>query len=241
MKLEVRVNLKVKLWSPFGTNVKKTNLLAERSLLTVMLDLFFAGTESTSNTMNWLFLFLSTNLDKQEKLLHEIDTVIGPSRVPALADRDSMPYTEAVIQEVVRYSSIAPIGIFHKTTDALRVQNYVIPKNTMLILNLYACHHDREYWGDPEKFRPERFLCEDEKSVVKHDAFLGFSIGKRACLGEKLARDELFLFITTIFQQYRVAVDPENPNPTYDPIVSFLLTTQPHNFVLNRRECVKKF
>lgn len=147
-----------------------------------------------------------------------------------------MPYTEAMIQEVLRFSSIVPTGISHKTLTDVMIGEYRIPSNTWVIANLQGIHHDPEIWGDPENFRPERFLNE-RNEVIKHEALLPFSFGKRICIGENLARDELFLFITGIFQTFTVEPDPNSPDlSTESQNSNIIAVPKPHKLNLKERK-----
>lgn len=65
------------------------------------------------------------------------------------------------MEEVLRISSLAPIGVFHNTMEDVTYKNYLIPKDTLVWGNLYGVHHDKKIWGDPENFRPERFLLKN--------------------------------------------------------------------------------
>ncbi|CAG7722119.1 unnamed protein product, partial [Allacma fusca] len=75
--------------------------------------------------------------------------------------------------------------------------------------NIYGCLKSQEIWGDPEVFRPERFLGPDGKSVVRHKAMLPFSTGRRSCIGKSLAQDEIFLMLANLIQQFCVTL-PED-------------------------------
>jgi len=94
----------------------------------------------------------------------------------------SMPYTECVTLEIMRYTALVPLAVLHSTTEDVVVEGYRIPKNTLVMPNLYAAMHD-PVWGDPENFRPERFLLSDGTVNRHHEAHMVFSTGKRACLG----------------------------------------------------------
>jgi cytochrome P450 len=138
--------------------------------------------------------------------------------------------------ETLRISSIAPFAVPHQTTDHLKFHGYDIPKGTIIFANTFESHHDPEVWGDPEVFRPERFLSEDGKSTIRHEAFLPFSTGKRVCLGETLARDTLFLFLTCLAQNFEICKEPGAEMPTLDVKFGQLtLTPHPYNVVLKER------
>jgi cytochrome P450 len=103
-----------------------------------------------------------------------------------------MPYTEAVIAETLRYSSILPNGAFQRVVKDTEFRGYTIPKDTNILHNVLYIHFDPAVWVDPEKFRPERFLSVDEKVFKKNEALMPFSTGRRQCLGETLVRHNLF-------------------------------------------------
>jgi cytochrome P450 len=122
-----------------------------------------------------------------------------------------MPYTSALILEVLRKSSLTPFGIVHNTLDDVTFHGYRIPKDTIILANLYEVHQSEKIWGDPENFRPERFLSEDGSELLKdHPKVIPFSVGKRSCLGETLARNNLFLFLTSLFQTFDILKDPSD-------------------------------
>ena len=137
------------------------------------------------------------------KLQTEIDAVVGQECMPNLTDRPAMVYTEAFICEILRKSSVVPLGITHRATEDETVEGFLIPKDTSVVANIYAVHHDPDVWGDPDNFRPERWIDADGK-VKKSDQLIAFSAGKRYCIGEPVARMQLFLFIVSIFQKFDV-------------------------------------
>ncbi|CAG7826688.1 unnamed protein product, partial [Allacma fusca] len=152
-----------------------------------------------------------------EKFQKEIDEVIGQSRRPSLADKPKMVYTEALTCEVLRKSSMVPLGAFHVSTEDTTFEGYDMPKGTFITANQHYIHHDPKIWGDPEIFRPERFI-DSEGKIQKKECLIPFSIGKRVCPGETLARDEIFLFLTNLFQRFEIRAHPSKPKPTMEPM-----------------------
>ncbi|OXA48871.1 methyl farnesoate epoxidase [Folsomia candida] len=209
----------------------------EETLMATLLDLFVAGAETTSTTLTYFFLYMALFPEKQEKLQKEIDAVVG-TRHPTLEDRTRMPYTEATIMETLRFSSMVPLGLIHRAMEDTELAGFLIPKNTFLTANLYNVHHSPEIWGDPANFRPERFLSPDATQVVKNDALMPFSWGKRLCLGEQLAKDELFLFVTTLLQEFGVHEDPSSPEPLTTEQVSanIINPPKPHKLLFKLRK-----
>ncbi|XP_042104698.1 cytochrome P450, family 2, subfamily J isoform X2 [Ovis aries] len=172
----------------------------EENLIYSTLDLFFAGTETTSTTLRWGLLYMALYPEIQEKVQAEIDKVLGKSRPPSTATRESMPYTNAVIHEVQRMGNIIPLNVPREVTVDTILAGYHLPKGTMVLTNLTALHRDPAEWATPDTFNPEHFL--ENGQFKKREAFLPFSIGKRMCLGEQLARTELFIFFTSLLQKF---------------------------------------
>ncbi|XP_055258417.1 cytochrome P450 2J2-like isoform X2 [Moschus berezovskii] len=172
----------------------------EENLVYSTLDLFFAGTETTSTTLRWGLLYMALYPEIQEKVQAEIDKVLGESQQPNTATRESMPYTNAVIHEVQRMGNILPLNVPREVTVDTTLAGYHLPKGTMVLTNLTALHRDPAEWATPDTFNPEHFL--ENGQFKRREAFLPFSIGKRMCLGEQLARTELFLFFTSLLQKF---------------------------------------
>ena len=136
--------------------------------------------EDVATTMAWFLAYMAQYPSVQEKLQAEIDEIVGDSRLPSLADRPVMPYMDAVLHELLRVSSIAPLGVQHKVMKDVDFHGYRIPKDTMIFANLYAVHHDPTVYKNPGAFLPERFLG-DQGKILKTEAFLAYSTGKRGC------------------------------------------------------------
>ncbi|KAH0504485.1 Cytochrome P450 2C70 [Microtus ochrogaster] len=155
---------------------KKSEFTMENLVITVV-DLFGAGTETTSSTMKYGLLLLLKHPEVTAKIQEEIARVIGRRRRPCMQDRNHMPYTEAVLHEIQRYIDFVPIPLPRKTTQDLKFRGYHIPKGTGVMTCLTSVLHDDKEFPHPEKFDPGHFL--DEKgNFKKSDYFLPFSAGK---------------------------------------------------------------
>ncbi|KAK5930937.1 hypothetical protein CgunFtcFv8_027131 [Champsocephalus gunnari] len=162
----------------------------------------------------------------QEKVQAEIDSVIGQSRQPTMADKPNMPYTEAVIHEVQRMANIVPLGFPKMASKDATLGGYSIPKGTTITTILATVLFDKNEWETPDTFNPEHFL-DSEGKFRRRDAFLPFSAGKRVCLGEHLARMELFLMFTVLLQHFTISPVP-GEMPSLDGVLGF--TNSPQQF-----------
>ncbi|XP_031200502.1 cytochrome P450 2C13, male-specific-like isoform X1 [Mastomys coucha] len=195
-------------------------------LASLVTGLFFAGTESTGTTMRCALLLLLKHPHITAKVQEEIDHVIGRHRRPSMQDRIHMPYTNAMVHEVQRYADIAPNSMVHEMTCDTKFRNYFLPKGTTVIASLTSVLQDSKEFPNPEMFDPAHFL-DGNGNFKKSDYFMPFSTGKRVCVGQSLASMELFLFLTTILQNFKLKplVDPKDIDIT--PIGSIFSTIPP--------------
>ncbi|XP_062409312.1 cytochrome P450 2M1-like isoform X2 [Sardina pilchardus] len=189
------------------------------NLLGSVWNLFSAGTETTSSTLRQMLLMMIKHPQIQARVQKEIDEVVGQDRSPSMEDRSKMPYTDAVIHEVQRHMDLAPTSLPHKVTADTEFKSYHIPKDTMVLPLLSSVLFDPKLWKNPNNFDPENFL-DEEGRFKKNDAFLAFGLGKRICLGEGLARMELFLFTCSLLQRF-----------------TFVGTKPPEEIVTNPKNC----
>uniref|UniRef100_A0A915ELC2 Cytochrome P450 n=1 Tax=Ditylenchus dipsaci TaxID=166011 RepID=A0A915ELC2_9BILA len=148
------------------------------------MDLFFAGQETTSYTLQFIFLYMIVFPEVRTKMQEELDKEIGDNeegtKRVTLADRAKLPYTNAVICESQRLCNLVPMNIH---TELQKMWKSIFP--------------------EPHKFMPERFL--ENEQLKRIEEFIPFGIGKRQCMGESLARAELFLFTTNLFYLFKVS------------------------------------
>ncbi|XP_037331360.2 cytochrome P450 2K1-like [Pungitius pungitius] len=200
----------------------------ENNLIFTVTSLFSAGTDTTATTLRWSLLFMAKYPHIQDQVQEELSRVVG-SRQPRVEDRKNLPYTDAVIHETQRLANIVPLSIPHKTSRDVTFQGFFIKKGTTVFPLLTSVLHDESEWETPHFFNPSHFLDEDGK-FFRRDAFMPFSAGHRVCLGESLAKMELFLFFSSLLQRFRFTPPPGVKEEDLDltPAVGFTIPPSPH-------------
>lgn len=179
--------------------------ISETRLLETSIDYFGAGFETVSATLEWCLLYMAAHPYIQTEIQKEIDTVVDDDRLPTLKDRDKLPLTQSCLLEILRHATPVVFAIPHSTTDDTVLDGYFVPKDTVVFVNLYSAHRDRNVWRDPEVFDARRFLNTDgsiDQEMKKH--VIAFSVGRRRCIGSDLARIELFLFFVIFLKQFSI-------------------------------------
>ncbi|KAH7706767.1 CYP-33D3 protein [Aphelenchoides avenae] len=174
-------------------------------------DLFIAGQETTSTTLAWGVAYLIHCSEAQQRLHEELDREIGSDRLITMSDRPHLHYTNAVINEVQRLCNLVPQNVPHAITRDVVIDGHKLPKGTVVLPQICAVLYDEEVFPEPKKFKPQRFL-DANGHLKRSDELIPFSVGKRQCLGEGLAKMELFLFLVNIFNQFKVSAGAELPS-----------------------------
>ncbi|XP_077302193.1 cytochrome P450 305a1 [Arctopsyche grandis] len=205
----------------------KNSTFSIDQLIIVCLDLFIAGSQTTSNSLDFAFLMMLAHPEMQRKVQAELDEVLM-NRTPCLEDKNILPYTMAVLHETQRFFNIVPLNGPRRVVRDTELDGYLLPKNTVVLVSLFSVHMDREIWTDPQVFRPERFIGSDGKINDKLvDRLMSFGLGRRRCLGEALARGCLFLFFTGVMQRFNITTS-NGVIPSTEAIVGITSNPPPY-------------
>lgn len=170
---------------------------------------------------------------EQEKVRAEIHEALGKSGTPTLDDRAKLPYTCAVVTEMQRIANTTDTLDYYMSRETTNLGGYTIPAKTRILPIIYTVHMDPAVFPEPEKFKPERFLDPTGKTVVKNDFVIPFGMGRRLCLGENLAKMELFLIFTMLIQRFSFK-SPPGVSPSLEAKRAFTLQPQQYECVLSR-------
>ncbi|KAF3818128.1 hypothetical protein GH733_012436 [Mirounga leonina] len=208
--------------------------LTDKNLLITAIYLLFIGMVTVSTTVRYTLLLL-LKYPQVQACEGGADPGAGGRPRTGREDRAHLPYTDAVLHKVQRLLALVPMGVPRALSRTTCFRGCTLPQGIEVSPLLSSVLHDPEVFGQPDEFNPDRFLDAGGR-FQKQEAFLPFSLGKRVCLGEGLARAELFLLLTTILQAFSL----ESPCPpgalSIQPAVSgffnippaFHLQVQPH-------------
>ncbi|KAM6443910.1 cytochrome P450 2J5-like [Liasis olivaceus] len=175
----------------------------EDNLAQCIADLFVAGTDTTSASLQWALLLMANHLEIQDKVYMELEEVFGSSHSIFYEDRKRMPYTNAVIHEIMRSKYAIFYGLARKCVKDVYLNGFLISKGAVILPDLRSVLSDPEHWETPEEFNPNHFLDKEGNFVLK-EAFLPFGAGARVCLGELLAKIEIFHMFISLLRQFRL-------------------------------------
>ncbi|XP_041828819.1 cytochrome P450 1B1-like [Melanotaenia boesemani] len=209
-----------------------TELTKDHTEATVA-DLIGAGMDTVSTALHWIVLLLAKHPDIQTKLHELTDKVVGRHRLPSVEDRAHMPYLDAFIYETMRFTSFVPVTIPHSTTSDVTVNGLSIPKDMVIFVNQWSVNHDSSRWKDPHIFDPSRFL--DENGCLDKDLtnnVMIFSAGKRRCIGDQVAKVEIFLFFAILLHQCSFE---KCPDQDFSLNYSYGLTLKPLDYKITAK------
>uniref|UniRef100_A0ACB8FBE9 Uncharacterized protein n=1 Tax=Sphaerodactylus townsendi TaxID=933632 RepID=A0ACB8FBE9_9SAUR len=149
----------------------------EENLIESIMDLFAAGTETTTTTLLWGLLLMTNYPDIQGKVQKEIDDMLGSSQSFSYQDKKKLPYTNAVIHEIQRYQYILLFGVHRQCSKEVNMFGFCIPKGATVVIDIQSVLLDPKQWKTPHMFNPNHFL-DQHGHFVEREAFLPFGAGK---------------------------------------------------------------
>ncbi|KAJ7445114.1 cytochrome P450 [Mycena latifolia] len=170
-----------------------------------------AGSDTTAAQLEAFFLAMCLYPDVQGAAQKEIDAVVGTDRLPELSDRTELPYMDALCKEVLRWHVAAPTGIPHRTREDFIYDRggdskaMFIPKDSLVIPNIWKMTHDPERYANPMVFDPTRFIATAVKEAEPDPTRMSFGFGRRICPGKVLADTALFMACSAILAVFDIS------------------------------------
>lgn len=204
-------------------------VLTDKQIHDHVLTFVTAGHETAQNTLTWTFYLLSQNPLVLKKLQAELHSVLA-GQPPTLDDLPNLPYLEAVVNEAWRFYPPA-WRVARQTLNDVELDGYHIPAKTPVILSQWVVHNLSDVWGDPERFRPERWDPTNTHKIPQ-GAYFPFGLGSRICIGMPFAQLEARLLLATILQRYTPRLAPGarvvlRPMVTLRPKYGMLMSLEP--------------
>ncbi|CAE6444484.1 unnamed protein product [Rhizoctonia solani] len=160
--------------------------------------MFPAGSETTVASFMIFVLAMTLYPEAQRKGQEEIDRIVGTDRLPTMKDQDSLPYINAIIQEIVRWQPVTPLGMPHRVIQDDVYKGYLIPKGATILGNVWAITRDPEVYTEPESFNPDRFYQKETLPAP------GFGWGRRICPGQHIAEASLFIAVASVLAAFNI-------------------------------------
>ena len=178
----------------------------------LVVDLLVAGTDTNGQTMSWFVMNLANNPEVQDRIYDELENCDTEGRKElGVEDMPNLPYTHAALMESMRYSTVAPFALPHRASRDCEVGGYNIPEGAQVLPNIWGIHHDERFWESPFEFKPERFMPQEDGSPspnMRNEAYMPFSVGRRACPGQGLAMTMLWLQTVRLLHHFRFEAPP---------------------------------
>ncbi|KOM29228.1 hypothetical protein LR48_Vigan641s001600 [Vigna angularis] len=193
------------VWIEFqNSNNEEVLNISDKDLNIFILELFLAGSETTSSTIEWAMTQLLRNPECLEKLKSELDQVVGREREVEESDIDNLPYLQAVIKETLRLHPPIPMLVPRKAIKDTEFMGYDIPKDTQVLVNAWAIGRDPDVWEQPFDFKPQRFVedCKNIDYKGHHFELIPFGGGRRMCAGVPLAHRILHLVLGSLLHRF---------------------------------------
>ncbi|KPP61002.1 1,25-dihydroxyvitamin D(3) 24-hydroxylase, mitochondrial-like, partial [Scleropages formosus] len=192
----------------FLCDIYRRSRLTRKELYAATTELQIGGVETTANSLLWALFNLSRNPRCQSELLREVRAVVPGDEAPNAQHLKSMSYLKACLKESMRLTPSIPFTSRTLDKDTV-LGDYVLPKGTVLMINSHALGSSEEYFDDGKRFKPERWL--QEKSSINPFAHVPFGIGKRMCIGRRLAELQLQLALAWLIRDYEIVATDQDP------------------------------
>ncbi|KAK7910123.1 hypothetical protein WMY93_014807 [Mugilogobius chulae] len=217
-----------------GQKGERSNVISDDHVLMTAAEAFGAGVETTSTTLLWIIAYLLHHPEVQTRAQKELEEQVGFDRPVRISDRTHLPFVEAVIQEGLRIRPVSPVLIPHTAMTQSSLGGHPVQPGTRVLVNMWAIHHQPKDWDQPDLFKPERFL-DDRGERYSPSGFLPFGAGPRVCVGESLARLELFLFLSSLLQRVSFSLPPTEPAPNLQGRLGVVLQPLPYQVTVTPR------
>nr|AZU97075.1 cytochrome P450 [Arnebia euchroma] len=190
-----------------GNGKDEPDKLSEHDINVFILEIFLAGSETTSSSAEWVLTELLRHPEEMTKVQAEIDKIVEVGKKLEEKDIDRLPYLQAVVKEGLRLHPPLPFLIPRRATCDTNFMGYQIPKNTQVLVNVWAIGRDPDCWDDPMSFKPQRFIGSKVDYKGQHFEYIPFGAGRRMCVGIPLGHRMLHFVLGSLLHEFDWELD----------------------------------
>ncbi|XP_061338646.1 geraniol 8-hydroxylase-like [Gastrolobium bilobum] len=184
-------------------NISQENKLMDKTMIEHLShDLFVAGTDTTTSTLEWAMTELLRNPDAMLKAKQELEHIIGRGNPVEESSISGLPYLQAIVKETLRLHPPVPFLLPRKAASDVEIRGYTIPKDAQVLVDVWTICRDPTIWDNPTLFSPERFLCSDIDVKGRNFELVPFGAGRRICPGLQLANRMLLLMLGSLINSF---------------------------------------
>ncbi|WCJ35823.1 cytochrome P450 family 78 subfamily A polypeptide 10 [Euphorbia peplus] len=185
-------------------NLEEENKLNDSDLIAVLWEMIFRGTDTVAILLEWILARMVKHPDIQAKAQSEIETVVGSDRSVSDSDLPNLPYLRAIVKETLRMHPPGPLLSWARLAiHDTQIGPHFIPAGTTAMVNMWSITHDKQFWSEPEKFKPERFM-EEEISIMGSELRLApFGSGRRVCPGKAMGLASVEIWLAQLLQSFK--------------------------------------
>ncbi|KAL3523037.1 hypothetical protein ACH5RR_015871 [Cinchona calisaya] len=174
---------------------------SEDQISCLFLELFIAGTDTSSSTIEWAMTELIKQPKYLEKIRHELEREISGNVINE-SNLSQLSYLQACVKETLRLHPPVPLLLPRHANETRQVMNYTIPEGTQIVVNVWAVARDPNNWEDPLTFNPDRFLHSELDFKGNDFEFLPFGSGRRICPGMNMGLAQVHLFLASLIYHF---------------------------------------
>ncbi|KDQ16499.1 hypothetical protein BOTBODRAFT_30835 [Botryobasidium botryosum FD-172 SS1] len=216
----------------YATTLMDTQGASEEDAKWICGSLYIGGSDTAVSGVMSFALAMMLYPEVQKKAQEEIDRVVGRERLPDFTDQDRLPYVTALLTELHRWAPITPLAFPRRSIEDDDFEGYFIPKDSIVLANVWAMTRDKNHYEDPDRFWPERFLDEGHGKPNTDPRQYIFGFGRRGCPGSNVGDNNIFILVASMLAAFHVSKKRGANGIEIEPEFSFTsgLSSRPLDF-----------
>ncbi|XP_076931697.1 7-ethoxycoumarin O-deethylase-like [Bidens hawaiensis] len=188
-------------------NQNNPNEINHTHIKSLVLDLFGAGTDTISSTLEWAMTEVLRNPHIMIRAKEELEQVIGKGKIVKEDDVLRLPYLSCIVKETLRFHPPVPFLLPRRVDKQVQLNGYIIPKGTQVLVNAWAIGRDPIVWDDPLELKPQRFMMSGVDVRGQDFNLIPFGAGRRICPGLPLAIQMIPMMLGSLLNSFDWSLD----------------------------------